>query len=236
MKLENIWISGAGRGIGKEIALAFAPRKVCLLLSSRTAAQLNDVAAECRSLGSEAYELQLDVSDPDAVNQISDKIMSTHGAVDLLIANAGVGYFGPVAELSVADWNAMIGTNLSGTFHMVRAALPGMIEKGSGRIVIIASTAARVAFPGAAAYCASKAGVIAFANSLREELRETGIRVNAILPGAVASPFWDSIESDLDPARMIPMRRIAEAVLQVADEDGAATLEEIVIRPPGGNL
>jgi 3-oxoacyl-[acyl-carrier protein] reductase len=111
-----------------------------------------------------------------------------------------------------------------------------MLRRGEGRLLLLASIAAKVTLRGAAAYAASKAGVVALANSAREELRGTGVRVSVLYPGAVASPFWDSIGSDLDRRRMIPPARVAEELLRLAEEPPDATTEELTILPPDGIL
>lgn len=232
--MQNIWITGAGKGIGRETALTLAVPGNRLYLTSRSPSELEAVAKLCREAGAEAHAVPADVrSEDDMVNARAQ----FDGAVDALIACAGTGTFGPTVDLSLAVWNKMIETNLTGAFLSVRESLRSMLPAGNGKIVIVASVAGpRVAFPSSAAYCASKAGVVALANSVREEMRGTGIRVNVIIPGAVASSFWDGIDGDWDFGKMLPVARVAKEIARVLNEDPDGTLEEIVLLPPGGNL
>jgi len=236
MKTARIWITGAGRGIGRETALRFADRGATVYLSSRSAEEIDDVARLCRERGGRATALPLDVRSPEAVVETAARIEEEGGACDVLIPCAGVGSFAPVAETDPNEWNRMLAVNLTGPFLCARAVLPGMIHRGSGRILFVSSIASRITLAGAAAYSASKAGLGALANSLREELRPTGVRITLLIPGAVASTFWDTVESDLDRRRMIPTDRVADELVRLAEERPGATTEELTLLPPEGIL
>lgn len=166
-----------------------------------------------------------DVRDPSSVGLAVQTVVSRFGGIDVLVNNAGVGLGQPVAELSHDEWNRIIGTNLTGAFHCCRAAIPHLLARGGGWIVNVSSLASTNPFVGGAAYCASKAGLNAFSESLMLELRHSGIRVTTVLPGSVATGFsgrapdsgadWklhpedvaQAIESLLDhPARSLPSR------------------------------
>ncbi len=232
--MRNIWITGAGKGIGRETALTLAVPGNRLYLTSRNGAELEKVARQCREAGAEAHAIRADVRDED---EMVNARAQFDGAVDALVACAGTGTFGPTVDQSLSVWNEMIETNLTGAFLAIRESLRSMLPAGEGKIVVVGSVAgARVAFPSSAAYCASKAGVVALANSVREEMRGTGIRVNVVIPGAVASTFWEGIEGEWDFGKMIPVARVAREIARVLNEDPDGTLEEIVLLPPGGNL
>ncbi len=236
MSARRAWVTGAGRGIGREAARLFAENGWDLYLSSRTEADLSETARLSTRAGIRIVQLPLDVRSPDAVREAVRRIEEDGGGPDAVILSAGVGSFAPLAEVQPDAWDRMIGINLTGAFLCMRAAIPGMIRKGSGRIVALSSVAARAVLRGSASYSASKAGLVALANVAREELRGTGVGVSVVFPGAVASSFWDAMESELDRTRMIPVRRIAEAILRLAEEPPDSVTEEIVILPPDGIL
>jgi len=236
MEPAKIWITGAGRGIGKEAAFLFAERGASLFLSARSKEELLRVASRCREKGAKVLELPLDVRSAEAVFDAVRRIEKEGGPPSVLFPAAGVGSFASLVETEPDEWNGMIETNLGGAFLCLRAALPGMIRAGYGKIILISSIAARTPFPNAAAYCASKAGVIALGNCVREELRGTGVRVSVLIPGAVDSSFWDRIGTDLDRARMLPTRTVAEAVVRLAEEPPEGTTEEMTLLPPDGVL
>ncbi|MFH1679815.1 MAG: SDR family NAD(P)-dependent oxidoreductase [Candidatus Eisenbacteria bacterium] len=236
MKRRRAWITGAGRGIGRETALLFAESGWDLYLSSRTESDLAEVAGGCARAGARAVPLPLDVRSPEAVEAAVLRIGEGGEGLSALVLSAGVGSFGPIADTAPAEWDRILAVNLTGAFLCMRAAIPGMIRKRGGRIVALSSVAVRAVLPGSGAYAASKAGVVALANVAREELRGTGVSVSVVVPGAVASPFWDTVGSDLDRSRMIPTRRVAEAILRLAEEPPGAVTEEIVVLPPEGVL
>lgn len=236
MSVRRAWITGAGRGIGRAAAERFSEEGWMTYLSARTESELEEVAALCRRSGPGAHPLPLDVRNAGAVASAAARIEEEGGPPDALFLSAGVGSFAPVAETDPAEWERILAVNLAGAFHCMRYALPGMIRRGAGRIILVSSIAAKIALPGAAAYSASKAGVHALANSAREELRGTGVRVSVITAGATDSPFWDAVESDLDRSRMLPPRAVAEAAVRLAGEPPEGTTEEVVLLPPEGVL
>ncbi len=235
MIVRRAWITGAGRGIGRESALRFARAGWELFLSSRTETELAGVADLCRRDGAKATVLPLDVRSPESVEKAAGEIERS-GGLGVLVASAGVASFRPVAETSYEEWERLLAVNLTGAFLCIRSVIPGMTRRGGGKILLLSSIAARVPLRGAGAYAASKAGLSALAAVAREELRGTGVRVTLVVPGAVDSPLWDSVGSDLDRRRMIPARLVAEALLRVAEEPPEATTEEIVLLPPDGIL
>ncbi len=158
------------------------------------------------------------------------------GEPDVVVNNAGWGIFEPVATMSESDFDRTIDTNLKGLFLVTRAALPAMLERGAGHFVNILSVASRVAFPKNAAYNASKFGALGFTEALRAEVRRSGIRVTAVLPGATDTPFWQRLGGDRDRSRMMPPAAVARAVREAIETDAGALVEEIRIAPPLGNL
>jgi NADP-dependent 3-hydroxy acid dehydrogenase YdfG len=152
------------------------------------------------------------------------------------VTAAGVASFGPVAEQSPRDWDAMLAVNLRGAMACCRAVLPPMLARGRGGIINVASVAASRPIAGAAAYTATKAAIVGFSRVLAEELRAGGVRVGVLVPGAVDTPLWDTIPGGPDRARMLRPDDVARAAVLMATLPPGATLEELTLLPAGGIL
>jgi NAD(P)-dependent dehydrogenase (short-subunit alcohol dehydrogenase family) len=229
-------VTGAGRGIGSEIARVLAMRGFAVLAAARTVTELEDLCSDLREQGCIATPVRCDVRSLDDVRALIQACECEHGRLDVLVNNAGVGRILPVAETTDAIWRETVETNLSGTFYCTREALPLMLRTGGGVIVNMASIAAVRGFANFAAYAACKAGILAFSRSLREEVRKRGIRVTVVMPGATQSSFWEGQQGDWDPRRMIPAREVAEAVAHAVCQPPSTSTDEIVIMPSGGPL
>jgi NADP-dependent 3-hydroxy acid dehydrogenase YdfG len=229
-------VTGAGRGIGRAIARALAAEGVVVALASRTRQELAAVAAEVRDAGGRGLAVPTDVTQDAAVEGLVEQVLGELGRVDLLVTAAGVASFGPVAAAKPADWDPMLAVNLRAVMVTCRAVLPAMLRQRRGTILNIASVAATRAIPGAAAYSATKAAVVAWSRGLAEEVRHEGVRVGTVLAGAVDTPLWDSIPNHPDRARMLAPEDVARAVLLMAALPPRAALEEVTLLPAGGIL
>lgn len=236
--LENqvALVTGAGRGIGRAVALALAREGAAVALAARTRAELAAVAAEIRDGGGRALAVPTDVTQDAAVEALVEQTIGELGRLDLLVTAAGVASFGPVSGAKPSDWDAMLAVNLRGVMICCRAAVGPMIRQHRGTIVNIASVAASRPIPGAAAYAATKAGVVAWSRVLAEEVRSDGVRVGVVLPGAVDTPLWDAIPNAPDRRRMLTPNDVARAVLLMATLAPGATLEELTLLPAAGIL
>jgi NAD(P)-dependent dehydrogenase (short-subunit alcohol dehydrogenase family) len=189
MKLEDqtAIVTGAGRGIGREIVLALAREGANILLAARDEAVLNDVAQQVRNMDRRAHVVKTDVSNEDQVNAMVDATIKEFGRIDILVNNAGVvGPTAPVADVTREQWDEVLAINLTGAFLCARAVIPHMLEHRSGSIINIASIAGKLAYALRSPYAVSKWGMLGLSRTLAQELGEYNIRVNAICPGPTA--------------------------------------------------
>lgn len=236
--LENkiVWVTGAGRGIGKAIAEAFGKEKAALALSARSAEELQSLSEFIKASGGSASPFPCDVSSEKEVENTFNKIEKTLGKIDILINNAGVARFGPLIETTIEDWDWMMDINLKGAFLCTKIVLPSMIEKKGGHIFNMVSVAGIQPLPFSAAYGASKYGLMGLTAITREEMRKHNIKVTAIIPGAVDTPIWEGIEGDFDHSKMIPPEDIARAIISASKQTPNTVFEDIIIRPVAGTL
>ena len=189
-------VTGGTRGIGLAITRGYVARGARVVVSGRSQAHLDEVASE---LGEAVAAVRGDVADPQVADALVRTASERFGGLDSLINNAGVGTFAHVADMKIEEWQRLIATNLTGVFLCTRAAIPALRQRGGGWIINISSLAGRNSFAGGAAYCASKAGLNAFAESLMLEVRQEDIRVSTVMPGSVQTGFsagGDAAEHD----------------------------------------
>jgi NAD(P)-dependent dehydrogenase (short-subunit alcohol dehydrogenase family) len=228
-------VTGASRGIGRAIALSLVSEGCDLIITARNVSRLKAFQEQLAQKKVRVLAMKCDVSDSVSVGELFAAVKKRFRRLDILINNAGVGHAGlPVAELSVKAWKEVIETNLTGTFLVTHAALPLM--KRHGTIVNNLSVAAKKVFPGSSAYNASKHGALAFTNSLREELREQGIRVIALLPGATDTVIWEALWPEAPRKKMMSAATVAKVLVQAISAPDDATVEELTIRPSAGTL
>lgn len=227
---KTAFITGAGRGIGRAIAEAFAAQGCNVAAAARTRAEVEDVTASIRDSGSKAVALECDVTHPEQVQAAVDETHDSFGAIDILVNNAGVALFKPFHELTADEWQRTLDVNLNGAFHCTKAVLPGMMRRRSGRIINISSVAGVKPIDQQSAYCASKHALNALSNVLAMELHEYGIAVHAICPGGVTTRLADEAMPDRDKSDWMTPEDIAHACLFVATQSPRATTDEIVVR------
>lgn len=190
-------ITGASSGIGRGLALEFARRGATLGLVARRAEVVDEVVREIEAVGSRALALPADVQSEESMRNAADKLRAEFGAIDLLIANAGIGPTRDAAKISAKEVANVINVNVIGASNSVAAVIPEMVERGSGHLVVISSLAAYRGLPRSAAYCASKAAVSAFFESLRLDLEPRGISVTIIHPGFIKTPLTSGREAQM---------------------------------------
>jgi short-subunit dehydrogenase len=184
-----VFITGASSGIGRSLAIELGRRGAALGLLARRAETLREIVSEVEAAGGRALALPVDVKDANAVRGAAEQVREKFGRVDVLVANAGIGVTADARDLRPAEVADVIGVNVLGAVNSVAAVLPEMAEQKSGQLVVISSLAAYRGLPKSAAYCASKAAVSAFFESLRVDLRGSGVDVTIIHPGFIKTPL-----------------------------------------------
>lgn len=228
---DNVCIvTGAGRGIGRAIALAAAENGCRVVLASRTAEQLEAVQAAIAERGGQASRFRADLSSNEDLAALVQHTLDRFGTVDFLVNNAGWGVKANVVKSRVEDWERTFRVNLLAPMILSRLVLPTLMARRTGAIVNVSSISGRVGQAGSAAYAASKFGLIGFSQSLFEEVREHGIKVAAILPGFVDTGMIPPVKH-LDRSRMIRPEDVAQAVLFVLTAPPTACPVEITVRP-----
>ncbi|HZS34156.1 MAG TPA: glucose 1-dehydrogenase [Methylomirabilota bacterium] len=237
-------VTGASRGIGREISLTLAREGAGVGVNHFPDAEQTALAAtlldELRAAGARAVALPADVTDGAAMRAAGDRLVEALGRVDIVVTNAGIIDRRPFVETSEADWDRVIAVNLKGTFNAIQAVLPYLLRQGRGKIVTVASELALIGRAGAAAYAASKAGVVGLTKSLARELSPLGIHVNAVAPGPVDTTMLRSNPEFRDENRQnVPLRRwghprdIALTVLFLASAESDYYAGQ-VLSPNGG--
>jgi 3-oxoacyl-[acyl-carrier protein] reductase len=222
-------VTGASRGIGLAIAHRLGELGARLSLCARDAARLESAAAALRKEGFEALAMVADVTHANEIQTFVDRTHRELGPIDILINNAGIGRFGPAHQMSEADWDAVLDTNLKSVFLVIRAVAPGMIERKRGHIVNISSLAGKNAFANGGIYCASKWGLMGLTACMAEDLRAHNIRVSAICPGSVATDF--SPHTGRDTSKLLQPDDVAHAVATLVTQAPQSFISEIDLRP-----
>ncbi len=228
-------ITGASQGMGRAIAEVFANEEDAqLALVARNEANLKEVASVCESKGATVAIYPCDVTDEAGIADVAGQVLKKWGAPDVLINNAGVFQPGDFLETSLESFRYQLDVNLVSAFMVTQGFLQAMIDKGAGTIFYMASVASLKAYPGGAAYCTAKHGLLGLARSVREETRDKGLRVTTLLPGATLTPSWDGV--DLPEERFMPATDIAKAVHDIYHMSDRTVVEEVVLRPQLGDI
>lgn len=233
--LENkvALVTGGGRGLGAALCLALAEAGVKVAIADIRSDSASVMASQLSSRGYHALALGLDVGNEYSAAECLEKIVAHFGPLDILINNAGIDYTLPVEKMSVAQWDQVMGTNLRGPFLLSRLALQQMTPRRSGHIVNIVSTAAKRTWPNAAAYHASKWGLLGLSHALHAELRPLGIKVTAVITGGMLTPFLLDRFPDIDQTTLQPPERVASAVVHALSLQGDSVIPEITVLPMG---
>ncbi|MED4601352.1 SDR family NAD(P)-dependent oxidoreductase [Paenibacillus validus] len=230
---KTVAITGASRGIGKETALLLSQLGANLVLGARHEAELKQAASQ---MNANTLAVPLDVTNEESVSRFAEEAISRFGTIDALINSAGTGVFESVLTMSSDDFDRMIAVNLKGTFLACQYFGRHMVENRAGKMINVVSVAGTTALPGCGGYSASKFGVLGLTRVLQAELRNKGIQVTAVLPGAVATPFWDRMELKPDASDMIPVQSLAKHLVYLLCQPEGSVVDEMTVMPPLGIL
>lgn len=226
-----IAVTGATRGIGRATSLALAGRGARIAVLARDAAALDELEAAMRAAGAaDVFPLAGDVSEPAVTSSWMTGILDRWGRIDVLVNNAGFSIKKPVEELTDEDWRAVIETNLTGPFRLMRAAVPPMKRQGGGHIINVSSISGEVGFPGGGVYCASKFGLQGVSDCLMQEVRRDGIKVTILGPGSVDTRFDDK-DPAADNSWKIPPEEIARTIVYLIESPDNTVPTKVQIRP-----
>jgi NADP-dependent 3-hydroxy acid dehydrogenase YdfG len=232
-------ITGAGSGIGKAIALAFAKSGVHLVLVGRTLSKLEAVATEAQALGVTTECHGVDLTDLSTLKEKIQAIAQGLPHLDIVINNAGMGYTGNLADMPLADWQRLMDLNLTAVFQVTQGVLPKLRSQSqSSTILNLSSVAGHQVFPGWGAYCVSKFGLMALTKAIGMEERAHGIRAMTVSPGSVNTPLWDTdtVDADFDRASMLTPEIVAESVVHAALMPNQAAIEDLILLPNAGTF
>lgn len=214
LKNKNALITGAGKGIGKAVAIALAKEGVNVILLARTQADIDTVAKEAATFGVKSIAITADVADINSVNTAIEKALAEFKTIDILINNAGIASFGKFLELEPAAWERIIQVNLMGPYYVTRAVLPNMIDRQTGDIINISSTAGLSGNALTSAYSASKFALLGLTDSLMQEMRKHNIRVTALTPSTVATDLAKELKlTDGNPEKVMQSEDVAELII-----------------------
>lgn len=213
-------VTGASRGIGRAIALRLA-RNHDILAIARSRPQLDALAREIALNGGDCRVAAVDLRDWNAVGNALSGVQA-----EVLVNNAGIGPMKPFLELAAEEWHAMVDVNFNALFHVTRAVLPGMVQRGRGHVVVIGSIAGRSAFVGGTCYGATKRAVQGFVECLNLEVRDRGVKCSVVNPGSVATDFSERH----DPSWMLSAEEVAESVAHVIDTPRDVLVHSLEIR------
>jgi short-subunit dehydrogenase len=226
---KNILLVGATGGIGSKLAKLLAGSGANLFLAARNEGKLQEVAV-MNNISPERIT-SLDIAAPAAVQQLKEKYFEQLGSIDILINAAGIGIIKPMDTLSEQDFMQSLNTNLFASFLLVKAFLPAMKEVKKGLIINIPGILGKVPMAGAAAYCASKYGLVGMMQSIREEVKRTDIRITNLFLGGVDSPFWDTIDLKVQREKMVQSQEAAKAIWFLCQQPASGVINEMVLQP-----
>jgi short-subunit dehydrogenase len=232
----NAVITGGTKGMGLAIAEIFAANGFELAVTARTQSDLDALQRDFseRFPAVKLLAFRADLSQKSEIQAFADAIANRWPAVDVLVNNAGIFQPGKLLEDPDGFLENMLNVNFWGAYHLTRALAPAMVRAGKGHVFNICSVASQAAYPDSGAYAVTKFALLGFSKSLRMELRESGVKVTAVLPGATWTSSWAG--TTLDPKRFVAAADVAKVVYHAWDTSPATVVEEIVLRPQLGDL
>lgn len=231
LKNKVVIVTGGSRGLGGCIAAVLGGEGARVVLADLALERALEHAKALAAKGIDAIALPLDVGDDAQVQQLFRQVQEQRGGVDVVVNNAAIDITVPIEELASDDWERVVRTNLTGPFLMAKHAAAAMAERGGGHIVNIASTASKRAWPNAAAYHATKWGLLGLSHALHAELRPKGIKVSAVVAGGMRTPFLLDRFPDIDPGVLQDPMNVAQAVKFVLLQPEETVVPEVMVLP-----
>jgi 3-oxoacyl-[acyl-carrier protein] reductase len=222
-------VTGASRGIGFAIAETLGRLGAKVAICARDIKKLEAAADKLRASGYEVLAARTDVTHASEIASLVQKTLHAFGPIEILVNNAGIGYFGPIQNATEENWDNVLDTNLKSVFLVTKAVAPGMIEQKRGHVINIASLAGKNTFKNGGIYCASKWGLMGLTGCMAEDLREFGIRASAICPGSVNTEF--SPHTGKDGGKLLQSDDIAHAVEMIVTQAPESFISEVLMRP-----
>jgi NAD(P)-dependent dehydrogenase (short-subunit alcohol dehydrogenase family) len=226
-----VLVTGGARGLGEATCRVLAEAGAFVVPADVRTELAAEVAASIREAGGRAEALELDVTDAIGVQRAVAELLARRGRVDVLVNNAGADVTAPFEELTVADWDRILGVNLRGPVLLSRAVFPAMRRQGGGHVVNVVSTASKRAWPNASAYHATKWGLLGFSHALHVEGRPLGIKVTAVVAGGMRTPFLLERFPDIDVATLQDPRNVAETIRFVLGQPPETVVPEVMVIP-----
>lgn len=226
-----ILITGGAQGLGEAICRSICDAGATVIAADIRSDLLDKLAGDLNKNGSKFYPVEMDVCDEHRSEMVIQNIISKHGKLDVLINNAGTDKTLSIEEMSIADWDRVIAVNLRGPFLLSKLALPLMKKQGAGHIINIVSTAAKRAWANAAAYHASKWGLLGYSHALHVEARPHNIKVTAVIAGGMRTPFLLDRFPDLDPNLLQDPKHVAETVRFILTQPDETVIPEVMVLP-----
>lgn len=229
LKGKNVLLVGATGGIGSKTAKLLAAGGANVFLTGRNETKLQQVANDCGLSANRTFVL--DISQPAEVAALKEKYFQQLTAIDILVNAAGIGIIKTMDTLDETDFLRSLNYNLYAPFLLIKAFLPAMKEVKKGLIINIPGVLGKVPMAGAAAYSASKYGLVGMMQSIREELKRTDIRITNLFLGGVDSPFWDTIDLRLQRDKMVQAEEAAKAIWFLCQQPDSGVVSEMVLQP-----
>lgn len=224
-------VTGGGSGLGEATATLLARSGVAVVVADLNKERAEWVAAGLRQEGGNAIAVGVDVGDAQQVQSVVEAALQAFGRIDFVINNAGTDYVLPITEMTIEQWDRVIQVNLRGAFLFAKAVLPVMQEQGGGHIVNVASTAAKRAWANAAAYHASKWGLIGFTRALGVDGRPHGVKATALVPGGMRTHFFDRLDPPPDTTNLQDPYNVARTILFVLAQPAECAIQEVIVTP-----
>lgn len=226
---KKVVVAGATGGIGRQLVKLLHQSGAEVFVTGRNQSKLDSLVSD---LGlNTAHALAADVANEADMQSLNTAVHSTMGIPDILINLAGIGIIKSIDNLSLAEFNQSLQTNLVGSFLLVKSFLPGMKENKKGLIINVPGVLGKVPMAGAAAYSASKYGIVGMMQSIREELKRTEIRITNLFLGGVDSPFWDTIDLKVQKEKMIREEEAARSIWFLCQQPASGVVSEMVLQP-----